>query len=604
MSGHADVTAKDMCRPLELLSPAKDLQTGITAINHGADAVYIGPQAFGARAAASNSTADIARLCDYAHRFRAKVYVTLNTILYPHELKQAESLIHDLYKAGADALIVQDMGILRLDLPPIQLHASTQCDTRTPDKAVFLQNAGFSQIVLARELTTAQIRGITEQISVPAEVFIHGALCVSYSGRCHASWAACGRSANRGECAQMCRLPYTLIQADGTTLGKQGHLLSLKDLNTTPVLEDLIEAGASSFKIEGRLKNPGYVANITAHYRRLLDRIISDNPDKYCRASFGVEGFAFTPCPEKSFNRGFTTYFMESRQAARLTNPLTPKSMGEPITDLSSVKAGDGISYISKSGEYVGARVNKTINGKPVLAKGARLPMGVPLFRTSDFAFNKVLDNGNTAQRKIAVDISVYPNRIVAEDERGIRVVLPLPPSVDKARKPLFLRPFLEKLGDTVYTLRNYSQHLDADYFIPASQITSLRRDLVTALDRNNRATYLRPLRTRENMDAKYPCDTLTFADNVANPLAEQFYRQHGVKHIEPALETAARTEIVPGTLLMTTRFCLLRELGCCKKDKATQCKLMEPLTLRTNSGTEFTVRTDCQACEMQILKK
>ncbi|MDE6633611.1 MAG: U32 family peptidase, partial [Muribaculaceae bacterium] len=323
-------------RQLELLAPAGNPEIAKEAILHGADAVYIGASSHGARRNAANSIDDIKRVVDYAHIFRVKVYVTVNTIVYEKELRQVERLISDLYRAGVDAIIVQDMSILRMDIPPIQLHASTQCDIRTPEKALFLQNVGFSQLVLPRELTLDEIKKMSEVVSVPLESFIHGALCVSYSGRCHASFASCGRSANRGECAQICRLPFSLTDSKGNVIAKNKHLLSLRDLNTIDILPNLVESGISSFKIEGRLKEASYVKNTVTAYRAALDNIISDNPDRFRRSSFGMSEITFSPKLSKSFNRGFSHYFIESRRPLGIISPDTPKSLGETIEDVST----------------------------------------------------------------------------------------------------------------------------------------------------------------------------------------------------------------------------------------------------------------------------
>ena len=337
-------------RELELLAPAANAEIAIEAILHGADAVYIGPPSHGARKAASNSLEDIKKVVDFAHQYRARVYATVNTIIYENELTGVEELIRKLYIIGVDAIIVQDMGILRMDLPPIALHASTQCDTRTVEKARFLEDVGFSQIVLARELTLEEIRKIHESVDVPLECFVHGALCVSYSGRCHASQAVKGRSANRGACAQICRLPFTLSDAKGEVLIKDKHLLSLKDFNLSENIEDLIEAGVSSFKIEGRLKEVGYVKNVVAYYRKKIDAVIDKYPDMYRRSSFGYSKVDFTPQLDKSFNRGFTTYFLHNRRPDAISSPNTPKSMGEIINDVNQLNNGDGISFFNTKG--------------------------------------------------------------------------------------------------------------------------------------------------------------------------------------------------------------------------------------------------------------
>lgn len=593
-------------RPIELLAPARDVETAVCAVTHGADAVYIGPEGFGARSAAANSTDDIRRLCDFAHPFRARVYATVNTLVLDSELTRVERLINDLYKAGVDALIVQDMGILRLDLPPIALHASTQCDTRTPQKARFLQEAGFSQIVLARELTLQQIREICDAVTVPVETFVHGALCVSYSGRCHASYALCGRSANRGRCAQICRLPYRLTDAAGRELSRQAHLLSLKDFNASDLIGDLMRAGASSFKIEGRLKDPGYVKNITAWYRQLIDSEIALHPDLYVRSSCGQTLLSFTPDPAKSFNRGFTHYFLDNRRPRDIASLRTPKSLGEEVTDSTVFHAGDGVSFFTPSGEYTGVRVNKVENGRPVFARNVRIPRGTKLYRTTDASHDALMERRDSALRRIAVDVELYENRAVASDERGCRVVLPMPAHSHDARKPLEARRFFEKTGDTIYALRSFVSHLDPDTFIPASVLTALRRELLAALDDNAAAAFARPLRAPENKAFPYPDKKLVFADNVANRLAERFYREHGVESIEPALEKDADyRSLAPGQVVMTTRHCILRELGMCKRTLKASGKpaLNEPLAISNPGGARFTLAFDCDRCEMRVLK-
>lgn len=589
-------------RQIELLSPAKDVATAMSAITHGADAVYIGPEGFGARLAASNSTDDIRRLCEFAHPYRVKVYATVNTLVQDKELNQVERLIHNLYHAGVDALIVQDMGILRLDLPPIALHASTQCDTRTTQKARFLQEAGFSQIVLARELTLAQIQEICSEVDVPIETFVHGALCVSYSGRCHASQAVCGRSANRGRCAQLCRLPYTLRDACGKTIATNSYLLSLKDFNASSLLSEMLDAGVSSFKIEGRLKDVGYVKNVTAYYRQLLDQEITKHPEKYIRSSAGQSTFSFIPDPQKSFNRGFTHYFLEERRPAHIASLRTPKSLGEPVQDVSQLQAGDGVSYFDARGEYTGVRVNKMINGHPVFARRVRLPKGAQLYRTTDYKFDTLLQRHDTAQRKIPVDINLHEKYITAKDSRGCEVTIPVPAHSDDAHKPMEPRRFFDKLGDTVYELRNFENNLPPSSFIPASALTELRRNLMDELNRVARMTYSRPLREKENITFPYPERELTFADNVSNRMAAKFYKSHGVTKIEPAMETLANyRDVTSGTVLMTTRHCILRELGMCKKHIKPTFK--EPLAMTNPGGAAFTLRFDCRNCEMQVLK-
>ena len=589
-------------RAIELLSPARDAATGIAAITHGADAVYIGPAKFGARSAAGNTTDDLKRLADFAHQYRAKVYATVNTILYDHELRQAERMITDLYNAGIDAVIVQDMAVLRLDIPPIELHASTQCDTRTPEKARFLQEAGFSQIVLAREMTLPEIYDITAAVDVPVECFIHGALCVSYSGRCHASFATCGRSANRGSCAQLCRLPYELRDARGNKLHASSHLLSLKDFNTSLLLDDLLDAGASSLKIEGRLKDTEYVKNVTAAYRHILDKIISDNPDKYTRSSTGTAEYRFDPVLSKSFNRGFTHYFLTDRQARQISSPLTPKSLGEPIENNSVLHAGDGLSFFNRGGEYEGFRVNRIDSGKIIPAKMVKIPRGTQLFRTYDYQFDRQLRQADSATRRIEIDVTLYADRVCASDTRGCRVVIPYAGTRDKARGKMDYRHIFEKTGSSIYRLRNFTQELSPDIFIPASELTALRRKLITALDDNAKCTWHRNLRRKENISFPYPQDKLSYADNVSNSLAYKFYADHCVGHIEQALECDHDyREAGAGKVVMTTRHCILRKLGLCKKT-AKGSKIKEPLSIVNDKGAAFMLRFNCNRCEMQLV--
>lgn len=612
-------------RSLELLAPARDADVARQAILHGADAVYMGASSHGARRAAANSLDHIRQTVDFAHIYRAKVYVTVNTIVYENELRSVERLITDLYRAGVDAIIVQDMGILRLDIPPIALHASTQCDTRTLAKARFLQEVGFSQIVLARELTIAEISEIAHGLQVPVEVFIHGALCVSYSGRCHASQHLCGRSANRGECAQICRLPFDLVDARGERLAKGKHLLSLKDFNASTVLPQLIEAGASSFKIEGRLKDAAYVKNVTAYYSRLLDSFIERNPQQFTRSSFGRPQLRFEPDPGKSFNRSFTHYFLDERRPkAPISNPLTPKSMGEPIRQRTDLNRGDGISWIDRrTGRFTGALVNDILpDGALITSDGARIGSRVNIFRTSDLRFDRQL-NGDTASRKIKVDISLDETGVSATDERGVSVRLPLDGiPAEQARSPQDHTVPFRKLGATNYTLRSVVSTIPTDRFIQISLLTELRRNLTAALDMANADTYQFDYRRSENADARFERTVLDYRDNVANSLAEAFYRSHGVVEIERALETQkqgaqkkeAQKQRRPAarkgaeattdgrTMLMTARHCILRDMGRCLRTEAgKEIRSRLPLTLH-NGATALTLQFDCDRCEMRVL--
>ncbi|MDE5652991.1 MAG: U32 family peptidase, partial [Muribaculaceae bacterium] len=467
-------------RKIELLAPAANADIAIEAILHGADAVYIGPQSHGARKSAANSTAEIRRVIDFAHPFGVKVYATVNTIVYDHEIPEVERLIRELYQAGVDAVIVQDMGILEMDLPPIALHSSTQCDTRTPEKARFLEAAGFSQIVLARELTVEEISDIAKGVSVPLECFVHGALCVSYSGRCHASQSACGRSANRGECAQICRLPFTLADADGHILERDRHLLSLKDFNLSDNLEELLVAGVSSLKIEGRLKDASYVKNIVALYRQRLDAVIAAHPDLYCRASAGRSEISFKPEASKSFNRGFTRYFFDSRRPEAISSPLTPKSMGEVISDIHELHNGDGISYFNSKNEYEGVMVNGIKGNRIIGNREFRIPPGTAIHRTLDIQWQKALSRP-TATRRMRLDVVLTDTSLSARDELGRRACVALPADLEAAMTRKSLRDNFNKLGNTIYYLGDFDDSAFSR-FIPPSQFAECRRRLIDML--------------------------------------------------------------------------------------------------------------------------
>lgn len=591
-------------RPIELLAPAADKNVAIQAILHGADAVYIGGPSHGARSKASNSIEDIADVVKFAHRFRVRVYVTLNTLVYDHEIREVENLIQRLYRIGVDALIVQDMGILRMKIPPIALHASTQCDTTTVQKAKFLQIAGFSQIVLARELSIKEISEICGSVHVPVECFIHGALCVCYSGRCSASQITLGRSANRGECVQMCRMPYTLRNGRGEIVEKDRFLLSLRDFNASHSLENLLEAGVSSFKIEGRMKDADYVKNVTAYYRQRLDSIIRMYPEKYCRSSFGTSKISFTPRLDKSFNRGFTEYFLHGRRPNSMASLFTPKSMGEVVTDVNDLHNGDGISFFNERGEYEGVGVNKVLNGRIIGSRPFTLPKNAVIHRTFDREWRNEIGR-ETSTRNIAVDIQLTESAVSATDERGVNIAIPLAVTKEIARRPLEPEKIFSKLGGTGYQLRGFTNSLDSTTFIPASQLTELKRELIRQLDKANETTYRFDYR-RNEYDGYYISDHIGPRENVANKLARQFYRDHGVKSFESAYEIdmPADTE---DTVVMTTRYCLRRELGCCLKDKTVhpekRRKYQGPLTITTGPHT-FSLDFDCRNCEMNVIRK
>lgn len=584
---------------LELLAPAGTPDIAIEAILHGADAVYMGASSHGARRNAANSIEDIKRVVDFAHIFRVRVYVTVNTIVFEKEIRQVERLICELYRIGVDAIIVQDMGILRMDIPPIQLHASTQCDIRTPEKALFLQDVGFSQLVLPRELTLEEIKKMSETVSVPLEAFVHGALCVSYSGRCHASLASCGRSANRGECAQICRLPFTLSDSKGNVICRDKHLLSLRDLNTLDLLPRLINAGISSFKIEGRLKEAAYVKNTVAAYRRALDQFISNNPDSYRRSSFGSSEFTFSPELSKSFNRGFTHYFIEKRRPRGIISPDTPKSLGETINDIAQLNNGDGISFFDSKGIYTGAMVNG-IKGKSIItSKPVVIPKGAEIHRTFDRVWDKEMQHP-TASRKLDVSFTLSDSGLYVKDERGCSIMIPLECKRDVAKKTPDFSPIFAKLGNTPYRLKDFKSLLDPSVFIPAGELTELRRKAIETLNTANLTTYPFLYRKKEDMAARYMTSKIDYRDNVANSLAERFYRDHGVEKIELAMEVSGKSITHGAHRLMTTRHCILRELGLCKKEKGLG-RYFELLLLK--SGKEkFSLEFNCRDCEMHLL--
>jgi putative protease len=603
--------------PIELLAPARDADIAIAAIDHGADAVYMGASHHGARADATNTLDDVRRACDYAHQFGARIYATVNTLIYDNELMEVERLVHDLYRIGVDALIVQDLGLLRLDLPPIALHASTQCDLRTPEKARFLEALGFSQLVMARELTLDEISDIRRATTVPLEAFVHGALCVSYSGRCAISQVIKGRSANRGECAQMCRLPYDLVDGQGRVLVADKHLLSLRDMARHDRLEQMMAAGVSSFKIEGRLKDVGYVKNVVAYYRRAIDKVIERHPEQYQRASFGSVELNFEPALDKSFNRGFTHYFLDERRpadGASIASIDTPKSQGErlgratrcngntlSIDTHARLANGDGLSYFNAQGEFTGVRVNRAVgNGTVLLREPTAIPRGTLIYRTADKAFNDLLAKAS-ATRYITVDATLrYTDGVLSltlADERGNRVTHTMPCELQPAAKPQGERQWAElgKLGGTIYRLRE--AQVPSEIFIPASMLAQLRREAIEMLDRARRITRTIDKRRAEDRTVACPVTALTAADNVANRLAEALYRDHGVTDIEPALETGAPVTL--STPLMHTRYCIRRQLGACLKGK-NAANLPRDLYLRTGS-TLLKVTCDCKNCEMTI---
>lgn len=601
-------------RPIELLAPAKNLECGIEAVNHGADAVYIGAPRFGARAAAGNSLEDIEALVKYAHIYNVRIYVTVNTILKDEELKDTEAMIWDLYRAGVDALIVQDMGITRLNLPPIALHASTQMDNRTARKVKFLSEAGFSQVVLARELTLDEIAAIHAACpDTPLEVFVHGALCVSYSGQCYASQACFGRSANRGECAQFCRLGFDMVDADGKVMAHGKHLLSLKDMNQSENLEALLDAGVSSLKIEGRLKDVSYVKNVTAYYRQKLDAILKRRKE-YIRASSGTVKLAFRPQLDKSFSRGFTDYFIHGRNSGIFSFD-TPKSLGEEVGVVKEIRGnyltvagvkpfanGDGLCYLDERGKLHGFRVNR-VDGNKLFPQ--EMPVVKPktkLYRNFDQEFDRVMQR-KSAERRILVAIQLEENNfgftLTLCDEDDNRVSLTLQRAKEPARTPQSenLKNQLGKLGNTPFEAGEISINFSENWFIPSSEIADLRRRAVEKLLEVRRISYRRPEGRFPHTVHPYPVQELTYLGNVMNGMAREFYHDHGVKRIAPAFEKEAPS----GAVLMFCKHCIRYAMGWCPVRHKVKPPFREPFYLISGDGKRFRLEFDCKRCEMKV---
>lgn len=604
-------------RKIELLAPARNLECGIEAVNHGADAVYIGAPKFGARAAATNSMDDIGRLTDYAHLYGVRIYVTVNTILKDEELKETEDMIWELYRRGVDALIVQDMGLTRLNLPPIPLHASTQMDNRTAGKVRFLAEAGFRQVVLARELSLDEIAAIHKACpDTPLEVFVHGALCVSYSGQCYASQACFGRSANRGECAQFCRLPFSLVDADGRVVVKDKHLLSLKDMNRLDMLEQLLDAGVTSLKIEGRLKDVAYVKNVTAAYSQRLDAILKRRKE-YVRASSGTCRLDFRPQPEKSFSRGFTHYFLEGR-GEDIASFDTPKSLGEAMGTLKEQRGGwvsvagvkpfhngDGVCYLDEQGRLQGFRINR-VEGNKLFPAGnvARIRPRTPLFRNLDQEFERALAR-KSAERKIGVRLRLEENAfgfsLTADDEDDNRVTLAFGYAKERARTPQVenLRTQLAKLGGTPYELTEPAEiALTEEWFVPSSVVADWRRQVVERLTAARRINYRRELAVWRPTHHAYLATTLTYLGNVMNDEARRFYLDHGVKVVAPAYEK----QPADGAVLMFCRHCLRYSMGWCPVHQKGRSPYREPYYLASSDGRRFRLEFDCKNCQMKVL--
>ena len=628
-----------LAHQLELLAPARDADIGIAALNHGADAVYIGGPSFGARSSADNSVSEIARLVQHARRFHSRIFVTLNTILRDDELEPARKLVGQLYDAGVDALIIQDMGLLELELPPIQLHASTQTDIRTPEKARFLQDVGLSQIVLARELTLQQIREIRQHTECTLEFFVHGALCVAYSGQCYISHAHTGRSANRGDCSQACRLPYQVTDSQGRFVAHDKHVLSMKDNNQSANIAALVDAGIRSFKIEGRYKDLAYVKNITAHYRTLLDALLEQRPE-LARASSGHTRFSFTPDPNQNFNREFTDYFVQGRQAD-IGAFDTPKNPGQAIgfvtrvgpdwVELETTSAetelhnGDGLCYYDLQKELVGLAINTAertrkekvwrVVPKDPMAGFKDLRAGTEVNRNRDMDWVRTLEKHSSERRiHLWAELSETPGglALTLTDEDGCSAIAeihtPKEPAKDAAHASAHLRSQLSRFGNTEFALpdphRHISLNLTQPWFVPASALNTLRRDAVQRLQQARALAYVRPSRaTPLPVPAAYPEDTLSYLANVYNHKARDFYARHGVKLIAAAYESHEEAGEVS---LMITKHCVRFSLSLCPKQAKGVTGVQgtvkaEPLTL-INGKEKLTLRFDCKPCEMHVV--
>ena len=597
----------------------------MAAVDHGADAVYIGAPRFGARAAVGNSVDDIRRLCDYAHPFGVKVYVTVNTILYDDELEDTRLLLKELQEAGVDAILVQDMALLemRISHSSLKYHASTQTDNRTPEKVRWLRDQGFSRVVLARELSVEEIAEIHREVpDVELEVFVHGALCVSYSGICYASQHCFGRSANRGECAQFCRMKFSLQDAEGREVEHDRYLLSLKDMNQIDALEELIQAGATSFKIEGRLKDVSYVKNVTAAYSQRLNEIIRRHPDQYCRSSLGECRYTFTPDLQKTFNRGYTHYFLHGRQPD-IASFDTPKAMGEfvgivkelrrdsfNVAGVASFANGDGLCFFNEEHQLEGFRANRVVGNRIYPYRMPReLRPGVRLYRNSDQEFERLLSRPS-AERKIPVRFSL---RAVEDgfELNGIHFSVEHQ-TAQKPQRENIIRQ-LTKLGDTIYTCSEVDIPEDFNYFIPNSVLSDMRRALMVQIrnekflrpDGSKRPEVERGIRNddyQSSADSDYRRNhhfsslishsSLDYLYNVSNRLSQQFY---GLKDL-----TAYELKGGSGPI-MQCRHCIRYSLGYCVKHGGKRPTWREPLSLVLGDGRRFRLEFDCQHCQMNV---
>ena len=611
-----------MKKKIEILAPAKDLIQGIAAINSGADAVYIGAPQFGARSNATNSIEDVAELVKYAHLFYAQVFVVINTILYDNELETCRKMIWELYNIGVDALIVQDMAIMEMDLPPIILHASTQANNRDPEKIKFLKDAGMKRVVLARELNLHQIKEISDASNVELEFFVTGALCVSFSGNCYMSVANGERSANRGSCAQNCRLPYNLIDGNGDTLIKNSHLLSIKDFDVSDQIPNLIEAGICSFKIEGRLKDIVYVKNNVSYLRQKLDSFLEGNSDKYTKASSGKCTFTFDSSLDRSFNRGYTDYFVNERYQS-IGSWESPKSKGQYIGKLiktvgnsyeiengNLLNNGDGLCFINENNEADGIYVNRAENGFVFPNVLKEIKDGTFIYRNNDAAFIKVVEREDSAVRKIGIKLVLSENEngfeLTATDEDGnvssVSLEHPKEPTKNNESIEENFKVNLAKTGFTPYVVDEITIQFSGNWFLPISKINEMRRTVLERLTETRLANYHREEQPIVKTSHPYPEEKLDFMYNVANKSARKFYERHGVAEIEKAFEL----QWDPGkSRVMTTKYCIKYELEKCPKyhKDTLGVKVKEPLVLKQGE-LEYKLKFNCKPCEMEIWEK
>jgi collagenase-like PrtC family protease len=610
-----------MKKKVEILAPAKNLLQGMLAINSGADAVYIGSPAYGARSNATNSLEDIAELVKYAHLFKAQVFVVINTILYDNELEDCQQLIHKLYKIGVDALIVQDMAIFEMDLPPIVLHASTQANNRDPKQVKFLKDAGMERIVLARELNLSQIKEIYEEADVELEFFVSGALCVSFSGNCYMSIAGGERSANRGSCAQNCRLPYNLTDGTGATLIANSHLLSIKDLDLSEQLPELIEAGITSFKIEGRLKDLVYVKNNVSFLRQKLDTFL-ETSDTYQKASSGRITINFVPKMDRSFNRGYTDYFVNQRKE-KIGSWESPKSKGQFIGKVTKftdkgyfienadqLNNGDGLFFINENNEADGLQINVVLNDLVIPNNYKSIPEGTEIYRNSDAAFNKLVEREDSTIRKIGIKmtLSETPTGFILTviDEDGHQSISSFEQEKEASTKGEIvladIKKNLSKTGNTPFVVDEVTVEFSNNWFLPSSKVNELRREVLENLIDIRIKEYHREEKAIVKTDHPFPVKELDFTFNVSNRLARAFYKRHGVTEIEKAFEL----QWDPGkSRVMTTKYCVKYELGKCPKFQRDTMgeKLIEPLTLQ-HGENEYKLKFNCKPCEMEIWEK